>query len=723
MNDDCLIVSVESRKGGVGKTTAALNLARILLEKRGHAVLFLDIDITGTNVCDCIDSPFWKDICHFAPDTARNKPRTVNLLEIFERQFMSGLGTPQFAEKPSTSNGETEAALLLVPDKINVIGSQIFNLNRPATGNRDTCISKPGILFDDLHAFWFIEFLQSICTSFYERIRKDNPSRPVAVILDNSPGYVGFSPAIQEWLTDLGPKRGKFLTISSLDQQDLLSCGRALDNLHGLYARKWCASRRFREATNHNGKSCEEFQLARDEESFFLRLAEIGEGHGVIRKTSDGVCGVSGTDLAFYIGENQDSGEWYSTHAESYLGLVINRVPRLVKRGVYTYDAEQMYSLMHPNGSGLVSHLLESDRGGHAQWMVSYDESIEYQFLQPMISRRRGRMSRREQHIEQVMFVIGERGSVPSDEMLQAVLNDPREMHPSVLDEVRRYLRTADEAVAAVIRLVEQFGFSYLTDLIQDEWLPRNVHQDFRIALQNALLDTGFPFVELELREVDKEHIGPEAWHFVERLRADVERHVLEKKVGVSLKVIDQFLPSLAVVVALSVNPRWWHSPLEEELPALVGYVAGIEALHWEQRPDRRRKRQSIQGFLASETTTTRKEWEKLRHELRIHPRWLEYGGFSHLYQACASAQARLIDVRRDAEFLIAVVQRLVMEDIQEGPILPYVRGVAEKVIVRKSLSHESGRRTISHGFSSSQYMEEFCEVLEKVLVRWERQQ
>ena len=64
MKDNCLLVSVESRKGGVGKTTAALNLARILLEKKGYAVLFLDVDITGTNATDALDSPFWRDICH-----------------------------------------------------------------------------------------------------------------------------------------------------------------------------------------------------------------------------------------------------------------------------------------------------------------------------------------------------------------------------------------------------------------------------------------------------------------------------------------------------------------------------------------------------------------------------------------------------------------------------------------------------------------------------------
>ena len=52
-----IIISVESRKGGVGKTTAALCVSKNFLEK-GYAVLLIDTDITGTNIADCADSPF-----------------------------------------------------------------------------------------------------------------------------------------------------------------------------------------------------------------------------------------------------------------------------------------------------------------------------------------------------------------------------------------------------------------------------------------------------------------------------------------------------------------------------------------------------------------------------------------------------------------------------------------------------------------------------------------
>jgi cellulose biosynthesis protein BcsQ len=58
-----LIISVELRKGGVGKTTAALTLAKIYLDKK-YRVLFLDLDLTGTNIIDQIGKLYWEKSSH-----------------------------------------------------------------------------------------------------------------------------------------------------------------------------------------------------------------------------------------------------------------------------------------------------------------------------------------------------------------------------------------------------------------------------------------------------------------------------------------------------------------------------------------------------------------------------------------------------------------------------------------------------------------------------------
>jgi len=55
---DYKVISVESRKGKVGKTTAALNLS-YLLSKQGYSFLLLDIDITGTSISVSNSSSFW----------------------------------------------------------------------------------------------------------------------------------------------------------------------------------------------------------------------------------------------------------------------------------------------------------------------------------------------------------------------------------------------------------------------------------------------------------------------------------------------------------------------------------------------------------------------------------------------------------------------------------------------------------------------------------------
>ena len=53
------IYSVESRKGGLGKTTIALNLSKALIDKR-YDVLLIDCDITGTSVIEVAGAlSFW----------------------------------------------------------------------------------------------------------------------------------------------------------------------------------------------------------------------------------------------------------------------------------------------------------------------------------------------------------------------------------------------------------------------------------------------------------------------------------------------------------------------------------------------------------------------------------------------------------------------------------------------------------------------------------------
>lgn len=721
MKSDFLIVSVESRKGGVGKTTAALNLARILMERRKHAVLFLDADITGTNATDCIDSPFWKGSCHPIRSGTGSDISPANLLSIFQKQFMPGLARPAFVEESQSGNDTGHGCLTYAANMINVFGSQIYDFSHSSCQTGDTCICSPSVLFDELHAFWFIEFLQSVCQAFVDANGKDEPGRPVAVIIDNSPGYVGIAPAVQEWLTDIGPEKGKFLTIASLDKQDYLSCANGVHHIHQVYTRKWQTSRKFVHSTSQTRATVNQIELARDEEGFFVRLVEMWQPHRSHQVATHSLR-LNQDDLAFYRIPDCSKGEIYLNRPERYQGLVINRVPHLVKRGVYTYDTERMYSLMRQKDENVIQHLLGEGKDSYSHYMVSYDESIEYQFVQPMISRRHGRLSRRKRRFDDLTHSIEARHPLPPDELIQGMLENVGGFPPEMFREVRLYVRNIGDMVEDVIRVVEQSGFSYLTHLIHQEWLPRNILRDVSISIQDILLEMDGPSVEFAPWEASDDQIGPETYMVYEELRHHMNQHLERRQLAVQLPSADRFLSSLALVAGLSMGRRGWHPKRDPEFAKLFGSIAAIEVLHWTRERKRSTKRLSIQRFLAAESLLERESME-FHEELPTHPRWLELGVLPRLYSACASAQARLIDVRRDAAFLIQLIRRLVLEDIREAPVLPYIRGIAEKVIVRKTMSHESAEEQIAKGFSNAQYMDEFSEVLERILTRWEGQE
>ena len=91
-------ISIESRKGGVGKTTVALSLAETLLEN-DYQVLMLDLDIVGTKM----DSTFLKENSASIHEVSiQNKP--VNLLRLFKEVYMTGKNIPAFSENKEESN-------------------------------------------------------------------------------------------------------------------------------------------------------------------------------------------------------------------------------------------------------------------------------------------------------------------------------------------------------------------------------------------------------------------------------------------------------------------------------------------------------------------------------------------------------------------------------------------------------------------------------------------
>jgi hypothetical protein len=280
--EDYYLISVESRKGGVGKTTAALNLG-YLLKERMH-VLLLDLDITGTSINAIRDSRFWKDDTILL--SLNEKP--INLLKYFSDSYLKGKDMFEF------SRTDEDQKVCVQENVINVFASELY-------GDDARELYNPSLLLDTLHVFWLTKMIGIICERF-STCFKDG--RRCAIILDNSPGYVGIGKAVHDLMTDMGPERAKVLTVSSLDIQDFQSSLKSVYSLHEEYLDKLNGSR-FPE-TN------------KGLESFYAQVRLSGD-----------------TEYQYYKSEPDEAS------ISSYQGVIINKVERSIIEGRKHYDYHQ----------------------------------------------------------------------------------------------------------------------------------------------------------------------------------------------------------------------------------------------------------------------------------------------------------------------------------------------------------------------------------------------
>ena len=273
------LISVESRKGGVGKTTAALNLGYLLKDQ--YHVLLLDIDITGTSIRAIQKSRFWMNDTRLLTDS---EGTAVNLLQYYTNSYLKG--KPLFV---FSKNRELDK-IHVAEDSINVIASELY-------GDDATLLYDPSLLLDNLHVYWLTKLITSICEGFSGCFN----DKPCVIILDNSPGFVGIGKAVHDILTDIGPEDAKFLTVSSLDIQDLESSLKSVYVLHQEYVDKLNGSKY---PETHKG-----------DETFYAQLRLSGD-----------------TEYKYYRENKAESPLLF------YQGLIINKVAKGIVEGRTRYQ-------------------------------------------------------------------------------------------------------------------------------------------------------------------------------------------------------------------------------------------------------------------------------------------------------------------------------------------------------------------------------------------------
>ena len=220
--------------------------------------------------------------------------------------------------------------------------------------------------------------------------------------------------------------------------------------------------------------------------------------------------------------------------------------------------------------------------------------------------------------------------------------------------------------------------------------------------------------------------IGPDEHEILESVER-IKKHILMEFRHTSMQdnnkedqISNSLASVLALLVGLSITPHLWHSPLEKEIPSLFAAVLAFELKHWSKIGEK----SSIQGFLAKESvrqSEIRKDMKEMGGRFKFFSRhmWKEQGGFTEFYSACTQAQARLIDFIADARFLLQLLRFVVEGEIEKGALFPFVRGIAEDVISKKTVSHEEAPGKMSKAMRTTLYFREFDEVLIRVLAGW----
>ncbi|MBI5403375.1 MAG: ParA family protein [Ignavibacteriae bacterium] len=685
-------ISVESRKGGVGKTTAALNLAKIF-KNSGYVVLLIDIDITGTNIIyDLRFSSFWKDetnslelieddiiLDKYLKEGESDKYK-ANLLDIYERFFMCGKALPDW----KISDKVEKKTFSIKLNKINVIGSEIYNVNNSVNPNRLIC--NPSILFDELHSFWFVEFLKDICKSFINVTKGEK----TVIIFDNSPGFVGVNPTIQEWLTDVGPEISKFLTVTSLDKQDLISCEKAIEELQFIYESKYNAAKEFRKAKLNKNQ---DIDIKKNEENFFIRIA------------SDSL-----TDEMNYY--EHDDNKKFINDLNKYQDFIINKVPKYWGNLInYDYDITKATL----GNSKIINKILNNDFKKISKKYVYFDNYISNQFIESSLTKstKRGDNSKRlSLAITKIENDIKRKTSI-------------EEYNWEYIDKSKKYylinnkINFLQVKLTEVIEKLNLYNYPEISGLIENDWYPKAPFETVKQYLSELSFDREYYYEDIELNEMDSERMYNQ---FI-----NIE-NIINERISIKSRNIFlnnfEYLFSFKTLIFIFLAPIGRRYPIYEEFIELFTVLLSYQINKFIKLTESEKKIVSLQKFLANEIM---KDDDIKNYELKfLFHGYRNYSGdkesfISEFYNAFCKAQSRLIDLDNDFGFLIYVIRKATFENKNEElKIFPYIRDILNAVIINKTVSRSEARKSVEKGFASAKYMANFEDVLKDILKRWE---
>ena len=651
-------------------------------------MLLIDLDMTGTDLAQTVRGSVWRHDVWVVQEGTGERRSDANLADIISRRFMVDGAIPELATEASAGGQH----LLVQEGRVNVIGSRFDHvaLRQPRT---------PAQLFNELSSLLLARFLHGLTMEF-GRFAGSIGSRRCAVVVDNSPGYVGGAPVVEEWLSDLGPACGKFLFVSSLDLQDVSACNESLRAIARSIQRRWRISELLGErlgasAAGSEGELAELHALNTD--GFFERLVAFSmiSTTGKPHSTSEAATYIP---LSFYLGASRDRGA-RSTVSDSgcYEAVLFNLLPAYAEARVRGSSVQETRAMLRAVGNGETNELApiekllgESDADAQVRF-IGYDPALGDQFsLRFPLMRREARRV----ELGKAFHVVRKR--------FQVAVRRPR----SIQDGGIRELQSAADLAERARDLLAMHGFAYAYSVVSPAWMPSEV-----MGLLRRLSISLLP----ELATTSPSPLG--------RYTKDAEEQIGDRARKLS-KYLGKHLPG-GHGAAERQNMVWSVS---------VALGMAVEIAAHEGIPFNDRRIQQTALGIASEQircyfdeqfesmhTRLPAFYARLARMTQDRTLQLESAteGQRDAFRICSLAQSRILALRHDFDFLLDVL--LGLSELNEGDAkyATHIRSITDEVLLERTVGLEEGREELRSSLVRGLQQRQIQAALEKTLARW----